>query len=163
MTTKGMILEQASPSTTHVEPDGGGANPPVTPETPEEKTLWHKASPWVHGALGIVSFVPGLSVVTGAVDAGIYAAEGNAVEAGLAVASMIPGGKVVTTVGKVAKGAIGMVKAAGTTARVVKAAHEAEEVVKVAKKLEEAARVAKEVKAAKEAREAEELRESAAA
>lgn len=49
------------------------------------------------------SFVPGLSIVTGAVDVAIYTAESEAVETGLAVASMIPGGKIVTTVGEVAK------------------------------------------------------------
>ena len=79
-------------------------NPPVQPETPNEKSWWQAASPWVHGALGVASFVPGLSVVTGGADAIIYAAEGDAIEAGLAAASMIPGGKVVTTVGKAGKG-----------------------------------------------------------
>lgn len=156
MTTKGVILEQAAPSTTHIDPDGGGANPPLMPETEAEQTMWEKSSPWVHGLLGVASFVPGLSVVTGAVDAAIYTAEGDAVEAGLAVASMIPGGKVVTTVGKVAKEAVGMAKGTGTAARVVKGAHEAEEVLKAAKQAEEAARIAKEIKAGKEAREAKE-------
>ena len=67
-------------------------NPPVQSETPERKSWWQAASSWVHGALGAASFVPGLSVVTGGADALIYAAEGDAVEAGLAAASMIPGG-----------------------------------------------------------------------
>jgi filamentous hemagglutinin len=161
MTTKGVILEQAKPSTTHIEPDGSGSNPPLMPETEAEQTMWQKSSPWVHGLLGVASFVPGLSVVTGAVDAAIYTAEGEAVEAGLAVASMIPGGKIVTTVGKVAKGAIGAAKGTGTAARIAKGAHEAEEVVNAAKKAEEAAKVAKEAKAAKEAREAKEAAEEA--
>jgi hypothetical protein len=161
MTTKGLILEQAPPSTTHIDPDGGGSNPPFMPEMELQKTMWQKSSPWVHGVLGVASFVPGLSIVTGAVDAAIYTAEGEFVEAGLAAASMIPGGKVVTTVGKVAKGAVGMAKGAGTAARVAKGAHEAEEVLKAAKKAEEAAKVAKEVKAAKEAREAKEAKEAA--
>lgn len=161
MTTKGVILEQAKPSTTHIDPDGGGSNPPITPETEAEQTMWEKSSPWVHGLLGVASFVPGLSIVTGAVDAAIYTAEGEAVEAGLAVASMIPGGKVVTTVGKVAKGAVGMAKGTGTAARVVKGAHEAEEVLKAARKAEEAAKIAKEAKAAREAREAQEAAEKA--
>lgn len=161
MTTKGVILEQAAPSATRVEPDGSGANPPVAPETDAEETMWQKASPWAHGLLGVASFVPGLSVATGALDAAIYTAEGNAVEAGLAVASMIPGGKVVTTAGKVVKGAVGAARGTGTAARVVKGAHEAEEVVKAARKAEEAARVAREVKAAREAREAREAAEEA--
>ncbi len=154
MTTKGVILEQAAPSTTPIEPDGGGANPPLTPETEAEQTVWQKTSPWVHGLLAVASFVPGLSVATGAVDAAIYAAEGEFVEAGIAAASIIPGGKVVTTAGKVAKGAVGMAKGAGTAAKIAKGAHEAEEVLKAVRKAEEAAKVAREAKAAEEAREA---------
>lgn len=160
MTTKGVILEQAEASITHVDPHGGGANPPLALETEAEKTMWQKSSAWVHGALGVASFVPGLSVVTGAVDAAIYTAEGDYVEAGIAAASMIPGGKVVTTVGKVAKGAVGMAKGAGTAARIAKGAHEAEEVAKAAKEAQEAAKVAREAKAAKEAREAREAEEA---
>jgi hypothetical protein len=161
MTTKGVILEQAKPSTIHIDPHGGGANPPIVPETEAEQTMWQKSSPWVHGLLGVASFVPGLSVVTGAVDVAIYTAEGEAVEAGLAVASMIPGGKVVTTVGKLAKGAVGMAKGTGAAARIVKGAHEAEEMLKAARKAEETARIAKEAKAAKEAREAQEAAKKA--
>jgi filamentous hemagglutinin len=167
MSTKGVILEQAERSITHVEPHGGGANVAATLENAAEKTMWQKSSPWVHGVLGVASFVPGLSVITGAADAAIYAAEGELVEAGIAAASMIPGGKVVTTVGKVAKGAVGMAKGAGTAARIAKGAHEAEEVAKAAKAAkdaEETARVAREAKAAREAREAkqaEEAREAA--
>ena len=160
MTTKGVILEQAEPSTTRVEADGSGANPPLTPETEAEASMWEKASPWVHGLLGVASFVPGLSVVTGAVDAAIYAAEGEAVEAGLAVASMIPGGKVATTVGKVAKGAVEAARGTGTTARIVKGAHEAEGVLKAARQAEDTARTAKEVKVAKEAKEAKQTEEA---
>ena len=161
MSTKGVIVEQAPPSTRHIDPGGGGANPPLVPETELEKSMWQKSSPWVQGVLGVASFVPGLSIVTGALDAAIYTAEGEFVEAGLAVASMIPGGKVVTTVGKVAKGAAGIAKGTGTAARVVKGVHEAEEVVKAAKAAEEAARIAKEAKAAKEAREAKEAADKA--
>jgi hypothetical protein len=163
MSTKGVILEQAEQSVTHIEPHGGGANPALELETEAEKTMWQKSSPWVHGVLGVASFVPGLSVVTGAADAAIYAAEGDLVEAGIAAASMIPGGKVVTTVGKVAKGAVGIAKGAGTAARLTKAAREAEEVAKAAKaakEAEEAARVAREAKAAREAREAKEAEEA---
>lgn len=133
MTTKGVILEQAAPSTTRVEPDGSGANPPLMPETEAEQGMWAKASPWVHGVLGVASFVPGLSVVTGALDAAIYTAEGELVEAGVAAASMIPGGKVVTTVGKVAKSAVGISRKAGATARVAKGVDEGAEALKAAR------------------------------
>ncbi|WP_313167293.1 hypothetical protein [Massilia oculi] len=133
MTTKGVILEQAAPSTTRVEPDGSGANPPLMPETESEQGMWEKASPWVHGVLGVASFVPGLSVVTGALDAAIYTAEGELVEAGVAAASMIPGGKVVTTAGKAVKGAVGMARGTGTVAKVVKGADEGADLVRTAR------------------------------
>ena len=71
MTTKGVILEQADRSFTHIEPHGGGANAAIKAETAAEKTFWQKSSPWVHGVLGVGCFVPGLSVITGAIDAAI--------------------------------------------------------------------------------------------
>lgn len=154
MSTKGVILEQAEASITRIEPHGGGSNPALTLETAAERTMWQKSSPWIHGLLGVASFVPGLSVATGAVDAAIYAAEGEAVEAGLAMANMIPGGKIATTVGKAAKGAVGMAKGAATAARIAKGTHEAEEVLKTARQAEKAATVAKEVKTGKEAAQA---------
>ncbi|WP_288065536.1 hypothetical protein [Herbaspirillum sp.] len=144
MTTKGVILEQADRSFTHIEPHGGGANAAIKAETAAEKTFWQKSSPWVHGVLGVASFVPGLSVITGAIDAAIYTAEGDYVEAGIAAASMIPGGKVVTTAGKVAKRAV-------SAARVAKGAREAEEALKaakVAKEAQENAKAARDVNAA---------------
>ncbi len=150
MTTKGKYVEQAAPSTTQVAADGSGANPAVIPETPKEASWWGKASPWVHGALGVASFVPGLSVVTGGLDAAIYAGEGNLVEAGIAAASMIPGGKVVTTVGKVAKVAVGAAKEVSLVSKVGKGAHEAEEVVKAARKLEQEAKLARDAKKVEE-------------
>jgi len=124
----------------HGTPSASG-NPPVEPDSAEEQGWWGKASPWVHGALGVASFVPGLSVVTGAADAAIYAAEGEMVEAGLAAASMIPGGKVVTTAGKAARGAAKAIKGAHVAddaARAGKAATKAEEAAKAAKLAEEA-------------------------
>jgi hypothetical protein len=141
MTTKGVILEQAERSATRIEPHGGGDNAALKPETTAEKTFWQRSSPWVHGVLGVASFVPGLSVITGAIDAALYTAEGDHVEAGIAAASMIPGGKVVTTAGKVAKRAVSAASAA-------KGAREAEEAVKVARAAKEAVETAK---AAKEA------------
>ncbi|ARU21619.1 single-stranded DNA-binding protein [Ralstonia solanacearum] len=131
----------------------------MKPETPKEEGWWGKASPWVHGALGVASFVPGLSVVTGAVDAGIYAAEGDMVEAGLSAASMIPGGKVVTTAGKLAKGAANLAKgahAAEEAAKAAKVAKEAEEAAKLAREAEEAAKLKKAEEEAAKLKKAEE-------
>jgi uncharacterized Zn-binding protein involved in type VI secretion len=141
----GIYLTEPAPSASL---SGGrpsaSANPPVKPETPKEEGWWGKASPWVHGALGLASFVPGLGIVTGAADAGIYAAEGDMVDAGLSAASMIPGGKIVTTAGKLVKGAAGLAREA----------HAAEEAAKLAREAEAAA------KAEREAAEAERLRKA---
>lgn len=120
-------------------------NPPVKPETPKEEGWWGKASPWVHGTLGLASFVPGLGIVTGAADAGIYAAEGDMVDAGLSAASMIPGGKIVTTAGKLVKGAAGLAREA----------HAAEEAAKLAKEAEAAARLEKEAQESAKLKKAE--------
>jgi hypothetical protein len=61
-----------------------------------------------------------LSVITGAIDAAIYTAEGDYVEAGIAAASMIPGGKVITTAGKVAKRAVSAARVAKEPAKLKK-------------------------------------------
>ncbi|MCL1792131.1 MAG: hypothetical protein FWG40_12475, partial [Peptococcaceae bacterium] len=69
--------------------------------------VWAQASPWVHGILDIAGMIPipGLSVITGAVNGLIYLAEGNYEEAAWSVVGMIPGGKLVGKAGKmVAKG-----------------------------------------------------------
>ncbi|WP_322063982.1 polymorphic toxin type 15 domain-containing protein, partial [Burkholderia cenocepacia] len=103
----------------------------------------HEWATWVPGVLGVASFVPGLSVVTGAVDAGIYAAEGDMVEAGLSAASMIPGGKVVTTAGKLAKGSVGLAKGAHVAEEAAKAAKMAKEAEEAKKAQAEAERLRK--------------------
>jgi len=140
--TVGKIVPETSPE----------ANPPNNqPETKEEKGWWDRwGSDVTHGVLGVASFVPGLSVVTGALDAGIYAAEGDYLNAGLSAASMIPGGKVVTTVGK------GVGKVVKVARGVEKTAQATEDVLK-AKRAEEGLRLEKEAleKAAKEKAEKE--------
>jgi uncharacterized Zn-binding protein involved in type VI secretion len=145
----GVYVTEPAPSAT-IEggmPSASG-NPPVKPETPNEESFWHKASPWVHGTLGLASFVPGLSLVTGAADAAIYAGEGDLVGAGVAAASMIPGGKIVTTAGKVIKEAATLGKEASIAAKIAKGAHEAEEAATTA-------RVAKETDDAVQLKQAE--------
>ncbi|CAB3727514.1 PAAR-like domain-containing protein [Trinickia soli] len=136
-------------------------NPPVKPETPKEEGWWGKASPWVHGALGLASFVPGLGIVTGAADAGIYAAEGDMVDAGLSAASMIPGGKIVTTAGKLVKGAAGLAREAHAAEEAAKLAREAEAAAKAAKLEKEAEEAAKLKKAEEEASHAKKADEEA--
>ena len=136
-------------------------NPPVKPETPKEEGWWGKASPWVHGALGLASFVPGLGIVTGAADAGIYAAEGDMVDAGLSAASMIPGGKIVTTAGKLVKGAAGLAREAHAAEEAAKLAREAEAAAKAAKLEKEAEEAPKLKKAEEEASHAKKADEEA--
>jgi len=141
----GIYVTESAPSASirGGTPSANG-NPPVKPETPEEESYWHKASPWVHGALGVASFVPGLSVITGAADAAIYAGEGDLVGAGVAAASMIPGGKIVTTAGKIIKEAATLERGASVATRIAKGAHDAEEAAttaRVAKEAEDATKL----------------------
>lgn len=152
MTVAGKFVAKVPPSTTKANAGGKGANPATGPATAKETSAWNAASPWVHGALGLASFVPGLSVVTGGLDAALYLAEGNPVEAGIAAVSMIPGGKVVTTARRVVKGAVGIAqdaKALSTAAKAAKAAEDAAQAVKAAKAAQEAKAAAQAVQAAK--------------
>lgn len=137
------VGEPAPSATVHNGTPTGDGNPPVKPETANEETFWQKASPWVHGALGLASFVPGLSLATGAVDAAIYTGEGDLVDAGLAAASMIPGGKIVTTAGKAIKEVATLGKEAGIAAKIVKDGREVDEAATVAKTAKEADDAAK--------------------
>lgn len=157
----GIYVVGAAPGSS-LSPEGTApsANPPAAPETPAEESWWGKASPWVHGALGVASFVPGLSIVTGGADALIYAAEGNAVEAGLSAASMVPGGKVVTTAGRAVKGAAGLMKGAHAAEEAARAAEVAEDVAKASKAAHDAAEAGKAAKMAKEAEDAARLRKA---
>jgi filamentous hemagglutinin len=92
MTTKGVILEQADRSFTHIEPHGGGANAAIKAETAARKRFGRSPVPGCTACWAWpVSF--GLVHHHGAIDAAIYTAEGDYVEAGIAAASMIPGGK----------------------------------------------------------------------
>lgn len=66
------------------------ANPPAEVETEEEESWWSIASPWVHGGLDALGFVPGLGAIPDIINAGIYAVEGDAVNAGLSGVGAIP-------------------------------------------------------------------------
>lgn len=66
------------------------ANPPIEAETDSEKGWWGSASPWVHGGLDALGFVPGLGAIPDLINAGIYAAEGDAVNASLSAVAAIP-------------------------------------------------------------------------
>ncbi|WP_421558407.1 DNA/RNA non-specific endonuclease [Pseudomonas canadensis] len=66
------------------------ANPPTEAETDAEKGWWGSASPWIHGGLDALGFVPGLGAIPDLINAGIYAAEGDAVNASLSAVAAIP-------------------------------------------------------------------------
>jgi hypothetical protein len=65
------------------------------------------------------------------------------VEAGLSAASMIPGGKIVTTAGKLVKGAAGLAREAQAVEEAAKLAREAEAAAKAEKEAAEAERLRK--------------------
>jgi hypothetical protein len=66
-------------------------NPPVTPETPQEIGFWGKLSGAVHTGLDVLGFVPGLGAIPDLANAGIYALEGDMVNAGISVVAAVPG------------------------------------------------------------------------
>lgn len=137
------------------QPGGGEGEISARPETAEEtrkavekKGLWSKMSGVVHGTLDAAGFIPGLGAVPDLVNAGIYALEGNKVEAGISAVAAIPG------FGDAVKGGALVVKGGKAVARKVakeaaeKAAKEATE-----KAAKEAAEKATKDKAKKEAAE----------
>jgi hypothetical protein len=72
-------------------------NPAAKPDTAsevqaaqEKKGLWGRLSDPVHVVLGAAGFIPGLGAVPDLLDAGIYALEGDMVNAGLSSAAAIP-------------------------------------------------------------------------
>ena len=71
--------------------------PAVTPDTPKEvhaaqegKGIWGMVSGPVHFALGAAGFIPGLGALPDVLDAGIYALEGDAINAGLSLGAAVP-------------------------------------------------------------------------
>jgi hypothetical protein len=128
--------------------------PAVTPDTPKEvqaaqekKGIWGMVSGPVHFVLGAAGFIPGLGAVPDLLDAGVYALEGDAINAGLSLGAAVP------FAGDAVKAGTIIGKAGKQVAKVAaeKAAKEAAE--KVTK--ETAERLAKEAaeRAAKEAAE----------
>lgn len=68
-------------------------------------TGWGAVSKWVHGALDVAGFIPGLGAVPDLINAGIYAAEGDLANASLSALAAVP------AVGDAAKGATMAAKA----------------------------------------------------
>ncbi|AUX27987.1 MULTISPECIES: PAAR-like domain-containing protein [Sorangium] len=79
-----------------------------------EKSWWDKASDWVHTGLDIVGFIPGLGEIADGLNAVIYLAEGDYLNAGISAAGMIPfagaaatGGRLAVKAGKAVAEAVG--------------------------------------------------------
>lgn len=84
--TEGVIYPQ-----TELGPPGGNTNPPVQPETEQEKGWWQRwGSTATHTVLDVAGLIPGVGTVTSLIDAGIYAAEGDMVSAGISAATAVP-------------------------------------------------------------------------
>lgn len=81
------------------------ANPPPEVES-EKESWWKKTSPWVHGTLDGLGFVPGLGAVPDGINAFIYVVEGDIENASLAAFAAIP------VIGDAAKGGVLVGKAA---------------------------------------------------
>jgi hypothetical protein len=74
-----------------------GANPAAKLDTAnevqaaqEKKGIWGMISGPVHFALGAAGFIPGLGAVPDLLDAGVYALEGDAINAGLSLGAAVP-------------------------------------------------------------------------
>ncbi|GAB2909704.1 hypothetical protein GCM10027093_54770 [Paraburkholderia jirisanensis] len=66
------------------------ANAPVKPETAAEGGFWGAVGGWVHGGLDAAGLIPGLGAVPDLLNAGIYAVEGDYVNAGISAVAAIP-------------------------------------------------------------------------
>ncbi|MCU1727179.1 hypothetical protein NTD86_09305 [Pseudomonas sp. 7P_10.2_Bac1] len=66
------------------------ANPPIEAETEEEQGWWKSASPWVHGGLDVLGFVPGLGAFPDLINAVFFALEGDLANARLSALAAIP-------------------------------------------------------------------------
>lgn len=134
-------------------------DPPVKPETPKETSFWGKISGAVHGTLDVAGFIPGLGAIPDVLNAGIYALEGDAVNAGMSLVAAVPGAGDAAKAGSMAaKGAKAVAEKAAKEAAekaakeaAEKAAKAAERAAKAKAERELAEREAKAAKAEKEA------------
>ncbi|XXX77196.1 PAAR-like domain-containing protein [Sorangium sp. So ce134] len=67
-----------------------------------EKSWWEKASDWVHTGLDIAGFIPGIGEIADGLNAAIYLAEGDYVNAAISAAGMIPFAGAAATGGRLA-------------------------------------------------------------
>ena len=83
--TTGLIVPDTAPNPTL------NAAPAITP-TKKEEGWWKRwGSDVVHGVLDVAGFVPVLGAVPDLLNAGVYAAEGDYVQAGISAVAAVPG------------------------------------------------------------------------
>jgi RHS repeat-associated protein len=98
------------------------------------KLVGANASSIAHAGLGVATFVPGVGTVAALADSGLYAAQGDYVDAGLSLMGVIPGGELL---GKAGEALHGAAEVAEVGADVVKAGEQAEHVVTTGEKIEQ--------------------------
>lgn len=134
---------------TEVNTSGASDKPSIAPETPKEKSFWDRWGETVHTVLDIGGAIPVVGVFSDGINAAIYTAEGNYVQAGIsgvsAAANLIPGGGAAVKGGKLAiKGGEALLKAeakvaAKEAARLATKKAEKEAAEQLAKKAEKEA------------------------
>jgi hypothetical protein len=147
--TTGLITPDTEPNTS-----GSSSAPPIKPAE-KEKGWWARwGSDVVHGALDVAGFFPVLGAIPDVINAGVYAAEGDMVQAGISLVAAVPGAG-----DAVAAGNIGVKIGTRGAKELAEAAEK-----KLAKELAEAAekKVAKEAAEAAEKKAAKEAEEAAA-
>lgn len=111
--TTGLIVPKTSPAE-----HGASSNPPGGAETEAEKGWWKSwGSTVVHSVLDVAGLVPVFGEAADLANAGIYAAEGDYVNAGISAAAAIPfvgWGATAAKVGKHAHNAVDATRAART-------------------------------------------------
>lgn len=108
--------------------------------------FWSAASGWVHGALDVAGFVPGLGAIPDLLNAGIYAAEGDMGNAAMSAVAAVP------AFGDAAKGASLAVR--GTRAAAGQVARHGDEAASLARQADHAATAARQADEAAEAAQA---------
>ena len=109
--TTGIIVPKTDPNVS-----GSTTAPAIKPETPKEKGFWEKWGETTHTILDIGGAIPVVGIFSDGINAAIYTAEGNYVQAGIsgvsAAANLIPGGGAAVKGGKLAiKGGKALLKA----------------------------------------------------
>lgn len=107
----------------------------VAEAAPSSGGWWSTASGWVHGALDVAGFVPGLGAVPDLLNAGIYAAEGDMANAAMSAVAAVP------AFGDAAKGASLAVR--GGSALAEQAARHGDEAAAAARQADDAATLAR--------------------